>query len=107
MMRQDTAIVICKGLCYVFIGGLTPLTVSLAQWVNSGDSPSMMAWIVVIASCGVGAATQLLSYLSGSYSDYVKGRINGSSNPSDTTQMMLSKFGTGTTTTQTHDKSPN
>src|SRR5689334_7293083 len=92
MIKQDTAVVVIKGFCYVVIGGLTPLGASLAQWANSDTWPSKLIWITIIGSCSVGAATQLLSYLSGSYSDYVKGRANGSALSTDTTQMLLSKF---------------
>jgi hypothetical protein len=90
-MKLDTGVVLTKGLCYVVIGGLTPLTVSLAQWANSDQWPSRLIWIITIASCGVGAATQLLSFLSGSYTDYVKGRANGTASPGDSTAILAAK----------------
>lgn len=70
-MKIETAVVIAKGLCYVVIGGLTPLGTSLGQWVNSGQWPPRISWVMIVAGCCVGGATQLLSYLSGSYSDYL------------------------------------
>lgn len=84
-------IVVVKGGCYMVIGGLMPLTTNLAQWANSGEWPSRINWVVIIAGCGVGAATQLLSFLSGSYSDYIKGRANGSASPGDSTATLASK----------------
>lgn len=90
-MKQDTLIVFTKGFCYMAIGGLTPLTTNLAQWANSGEWPSRINWVVILGGCGVGAATQLLSFLSGSYSDYVKGRANGSAAPGDSTAVLASK----------------
>lgn len=78
-MKLETAVVATKGGCYVLIGFFTPLTVGLAQWANTGDWPSRIIWVIMGASCMVGAATQLLSFLSGSYSDYMKGR-NGNGN---------------------------
>jgi hypothetical protein len=91
-MKPDTTVMVLKGACYVLIGFFTPLTVGLAQWANSDQWPSRLIWIIMGASCMVGAASQLLSYLSGSYSDFVKGRANGSGGPTDTTQFLLSKL---------------
>lgn len=93
-MKLDTKIVLAKGLCYVTIGFFLPLTTSLTQWANSGTWPDPIIWVVTAGSCMVGAATQLLSYLSGSYADYVKGRANGSGASGDTTQFLLSKMPT-------------
>lgn len=90
-MRSDTLMVVVKGACYMAIGGLTPLTTNLAQWANSGEWPSRINWVVILGGCGVGAATQLLSFLSGSYSDYVKGRANGSGAPGDSTATLASR----------------
>lgn len=98
-MKQDTAIVVTKGFCYVVVGFFTPLSVGLAQWANSGQWPSNIIWVVIGSACATGAATQLLSYLSGSYSDYVKGRANGSAQSGDTTMMLLSKASQQQTTT--------
>lgn len=71
-MKLPTAIVIVKGFCYVLIGGLTPLASCLAQWANDGSWPPKINWVVIVAGCVVGAATQLLSFLSEAYSDYLK-----------------------------------
>jgi hypothetical protein len=69
-------------MCYVLIGGLTPLSASLAQWANSGATPSRTVWIVIASGCMVGGATQLLSFLSSAYSDFKEAaRINGTPEP--------------------------
>ena len=71
-MKLPTAIVIAKGLCYVLIGGLTPVASAVSQWQNDGSWPPHIAWVVIGSACLVGAATQLLSFLSEAYSDYLK-----------------------------------
>lgn len=73
-MKLDSAVIISKAVCYITIGFFTPLTVGLAQWANSGEWPGKIIWVVIGASCFVGAANSLLSFLSGSYSDYVAKR---------------------------------
>ena len=72
----DAVVVSAKAWCFITIGFFTPLTVGLAQWANSGQWPGAIIWVITGASCMVGAASQLLSFLSGSYSDYVAGRKN-------------------------------
>lgn len=67
-MKQETYILIAKGVCYIAIGGLTPLATGLGQWVDSGTWPPAINWVVIVAGCVVGAATQLLSFLSNAYS---------------------------------------
>jgi hypothetical protein len=69
-MKIETAVIGTKGLCFTLIGMLTPLTVGLAQWANTGEWPSPIIWIITGASCGVGGATQLLAFLSQSFGDY-------------------------------------
>lgn len=73
-MKLETAVIITKGLCYVTIGGLTPLSAALAQWANTGEWPPRIIWVVVLSGCIVGGATQLLSFLSGSFSNYKQSR---------------------------------
>jgi hypothetical protein len=92
MIKQDTVVLVTKGLCYIFIGAGTPMGVSLAQWANTGGGPSKIQWWIIWVGAATGAATQLLSYLSGTYSDYVKGRTNGATGPNDTTQFLASKM---------------
>lgn len=79
-MKLETAAIITKGLCFMVIGGATPLTTNLAQWANSGEWPARINWVVIIGGCIVGAATQLLAFLSQSYGQYLAGRTNGNGN---------------------------
>jgi hypothetical protein len=85
-MKIPTVVIIAKAFCFVLIGALTPLAASLAQWANSGELPPRIVWIVILSGCAVGGATQLLSFLSSAYSDYVQTRSNGngSSGPGPT-----------------------
>lgn len=76
-MKQETVILILKGLCYVTIGALTPMSAALAQWANSGEWPPKIIWIVIIIAAITGAATQLLSFLSQAYSTFKEEQKNG------------------------------
>lgn len=74
-MRQDSVIITTKGVCYFIIGVFTPWGAALAQWANSGESPSMIVWLGIILPLSlVGGATQLLSFLSSSFGDYKKSK---------------------------------
>ena len=62
------------------IGGLTTLAGGLSQWIQGGTIPAIN-WIVIIAGCFVGAATQLLAFLSQSFGDYkIQMRADGNGN---------------------------
>jgi hypothetical protein len=80
-MKLETVIVITKGLCFTVMGGLTPLAAGLGQWVDAGTWPPTINWVVIGAGCAVGAATQLLSFLSQSFGDYKIAMKNGGSAP--------------------------
>ena len=81
-MKLDTIAVITKGLCYVIMGGLTPLSTGLAQWVDSGEWPPRINWLIIIAGCFVGAATQMLAFLSQSFGQLqAAARTNGNGAP--------------------------
>lgn len=73
-MKLDTAAIIAKAGCFLVIGFFTPLVTGLAQWANSGEWPGKIVWVVIGGSCCIGGATQLLSFLSNSYSEYAKTR---------------------------------
>ena len=73
-IKLDTIVLVAKACCYMILGFFTPLTVGLAQWANSGEFPGPLIWIVMFASCVVGMASQLLSFMSGSYGDYLSSR---------------------------------
>lgn len=68
--KLDTAVLVAKGGCFLIIGFFTPLVSGLAQWANSGEWPGKIVWVVMAGTCCVGGATQLLSFLSNSFSDY-------------------------------------
>ena len=69
-MKLETAVIGTKGLCFLAIGFFTPMTVGLAQWANTGEWPSRIIWVIMLASCCVGAASQMLAFLSQSFGDY-------------------------------------
>lgn len=77
MKKLETITIITKGLCYIVIGGLTPLATGLGQWIDPQMDPGLgllvvpkINWVVIIAGCFVGAATQMLSFLSRSFGEY-------------------------------------
>lgn len=75
LMRQDSAIIIAKGAAHILVGAFTPWAAALAQWSNSGETPSTIVWVGVIAPASiVGGASALLSFLSGAYAEYVKNK---------------------------------
>lgn len=75
-MKEQTFVLIAKGACYLVIGGLTPLTTGLGQWIDTGEWPPGINWIVIVAGCFVGAATQVLAFLSQSYGNWRAERGN-------------------------------
>jgi hypothetical protein len=79
-MKLENAVIVTKGLCFLVIGFFTPMTVGLAQWANTGEWPSRIIWIVMGASCAVGAASQLLAFLSQSFGDWKAQRPVGNGN---------------------------
>lgn len=78
-MKLDSAVLLTKGTCFFLAAVCLQLAQALAQWSNSGEWPSRLQWIIVIAGCVAAGANALLSFLSGSYADFVKGRVNGKS----------------------------
>lgn len=83
-MKLDIIEVTAKALCYVVIGAGANLATSLSQWANSGEWPDRINWVVIITSCSVGGATNLLSFLSNSYAGFKQGRTNGSADKGNT-----------------------
>lgn len=83
-MKLSDAVIVTKGACFVVIGGMTPLASGLGQWIDAGTWPPTINWVVILAGCAVGGATQLLSFLSSSYSDYVQIKAIGARGPSPT-----------------------
>lgn len=83
-MKLETSIVILKGLCFALVGFFTPASTALAQYANTGEWPTHIVWVVIFISCCTSGATALLSYLSGSFSDYMAKRAT----PSGGTQFL-------------------
>ena len=79
-MKQDTAILFIKGLCYVFIGFTAPMSTALGQWANEGHWPPGVNWVVILGVCIGSAAASLLAFLSSSFSTYNAARKNGNGN---------------------------
>lgn len=77
-MKVDSVVLLSKAACYLIIGLCAPLGASLAQWANSGESPSRVTWVVIIGACLTGGATQMLSFFSQSYGNWKAGQTNGS-----------------------------
>lgn len=70
-MKLETAVVIFKGLAFVAVGIFTPWTAALSQWINSGEWPSKIIWVGVIAPASfIGGGSALLAFLSGSFPEY-------------------------------------
>ena len=84
-MKLGTAVVATKGACFLIDGFTAPIIVGLAQWANTGEWPNNIVWIIILAMAIKGAASQLLSFLSSSYSDYVQTRTSGVGGLSPTT----------------------
>ena len=70
-MKIETVIIITKGLCFTVIGFTAPIAAGLAQYANTNEWPSKIVWVVIGIAAVAGGATQLLSFLSGSFSQYM------------------------------------
>jgi len=68
--KHETLVVWVKGCCFLTIGMFTPLTTALTQYQASEKWPHPVVWVVVLSLCIIGGASSILSFLSGSYSDY-------------------------------------
>jgi len=89
MPKLETCVVIVKGLCFVTIGVFTPWAAALAQWIGTNSWPEKIVWIgVILPASAVGGASQLQSFLSGSFTTYRNQKQNGS----DTQQFRRADF---------------
>lgn len=73
-MKSDTLILILKAVCYILVGAGASLVSGLSQWANEGTWPPRIQWVLIIASATTAAASQLLSFLSGSFKDWQQSR---------------------------------
>ncbi len=76
-MKLDTGIVLTKGTAFVLAAVCLSLGTALAQWANSKEWPDPIVWVVILCNAAGQGANALISFLSGAYTDYVKGRANG------------------------------
>lgn len=87
-MKLDTGILLTKGSAFVIAAVCLSLGTALAQWANSGEWPGKIVWVVIMANAVGQGANALISFLSGAYADYVRGRTtNGGSSGSDTAML--------------------
>ena len=84
-MKLDTSILVTKGSCFLLAAVSLQFGQALAQWANSGDHPSTLQWYIIAAGCVGAGANSIISFLSGSYSDYVKARSTGEHGPGPST----------------------
>lgn len=74
-MKQETAVVISKGIAYMLVGAFTPWIASLAQWANSGDMPPKIIWLGIILPASItGAASAWISFTSSTWGNYQQQR---------------------------------
>jgi hypothetical protein len=71
-MKLETTIILTKASCVVIEGFALGITAGLAQWATGGERPTDIAWIVIIASAFLNAASKLGSFLSSSFSNYLQ-----------------------------------
>lgn len=74
-MKQETLVVLSKGLAYMLVGAFTPWIASLAQWSNSGDMPPKIIWLgVILPASVVGGASAWISFTSSTWGNYQQQR---------------------------------
>jgi len=69
-IKLDMFIIGSKGFAYVTIGFCGPMGAGIAQWANSGETPSMIMWAGLTLGSIVGGATQWLAFCSSSWNTY-------------------------------------
>jgi hypothetical protein len=69
-----------KWISYLVIGSFGPLISGLGQWVDQSMWPPPINWIVILAGCAIGCATQNLAFFSSAWSD-LKKKLNGDMPP--------------------------
>ena len=80
-MKLETLVLLLKAICFIMLGMLAPVGVSLAEWIKSSKVPTAMDWGLMGVGAAMGACTQLLAFLSSSYEQYLKQKqANGGTN---------------------------
>lgn len=83
-MKLETGVILLQGVSVTIRGAGIALATGLAQWVDSDVAPSRIAWIIIITGAIIGGASQLSSFLSTSFGQYLKNRSgngNGGGSP--------------------------
>lgn len=80
-MKLDTAVIVTKCACSVAIGAGAAFTTGIAQWFNTGDWPPRIAWIGILVGAATAGASNLYSFLSGSFTNYKRERDEQSKQP--------------------------
>ena len=89
-MKLETTVILTKGICSVLEGVCLGITAGLAQWATGGDSPSKIAWAVIIASSILNGAAKLQAFLSSSFANYrAKAEQNPNPPPNETTETKI------------------
>jgi ABC-type transporter Mla maintaining outer membrane lipid asymmetry permease subunit MlaE len=80
-MKQDTVLLIIKGIGLV--GGVTAAAYNsgISQWANSGSWPGIIDWHSILASTLVAFFGALVAFCSGSVAGWRESRKNGNGTP--------------------------
>ena len=68
-MKLEKAALITKGLCYLMVGFSASFVSGITQY-GADEEITSKAWIVIVILALGGAATQMLAFLSSSFSEY-------------------------------------
>lgn len=81
-MKSDTVTMVIKGIGFVGGAIATQYVNAIAQWANTGDWPARINWHVIIGSTVAAGFIALGGFMSGSYADWKKNRVDN--NPTRT-----------------------
>lgn len=70
-MKIETLVLLLKGSSFIGAAVFVNLSTNLAQWANSGEWPAKISWTVIVCGALGAGCNALLSFLSGSYADYI------------------------------------
>lgn len=81
--RFQSQLIIVKCVCVFIVGICLALVSGLAQWATGGEYPSVIAWVVIIASAIANGFGKLNDFLSTAFGSYLQSRkSNGDATPS-------------------------
>jgi len=85
-MKQDTVVLVIKGIAFVGSAMAIQLASSLGQWANEDVWPSRINWILIIVLAFAAGFGALMGFMSSSFSNWKQDRSgngNGNGQPSD------------------------